>query len=438
MQEILFEYEMHPTTWFYVSSLMMIGIFFKFHRFFSVRNLDLLGLISFTPGLLLMAHRRDELGYVWLFTVGALFLVRLLLDTVMVRRPLLEPNLSAAGLTFTGGALFVFLMTNVITSQTTVGDPEVDFDGSVRLEKVLSLRSSRAGEESSVQHVPGYPAFYAFANGELAAPMADDEVSQTEPRQVLPRRAVATRATAILGHFAVIVAIVLICYRHFDNVQTGVAAVSLYLMLPYVSQMTGRVDHVIPAALVVWAIAAYRRPGVAGALIGLAGGLVFYPLFLLPLWLGFYWRRGAVRFVVGAVVALAVLVLLLAVSCGDLGSFWSELQVMFGATSFSLEYVDGFWEGETYLIPVAAGFLALSVGMGLWPAHKNLGTLLSCSAAVLLSSQFLKTHEGGLYMAWYLPLLVLTIFRPNLEDRVASTAVIEGRRTRGNSSKNGR
>ena len=29
-------------------------------------------------------------------------------------------------------------------------------------------------------------------------------------------------------------------------------------------------------------------------------------------------------------------------------------------------------------------------------------------------------------MAWYLPLLILTIFRPNLEDRVALTQCAEG------------
>lgn len=432
MQEILFEYEMHPTTWFYVSSLMMIGVFFKFHRFFSVRNLDLLGLIAFTPGLLLIAHRKDELGYAWLFTVGAFFLVRLLLDTIMVRRPLLEPNLSAAGLTFTGGALFVFLTANVITNQVTASDAEADFNGSVRLEKVLSPRSSPAGEEDFVQYGPGYPMFQAFVNAAPAALTPDDEVSQAQSRRVLSRL-VATRAAAILGHLAVVVAIVLIGYHHFNNIQTGVAAASLYLMLPYTSQMTGRVDHVIPAALIVSAVASYRRPGAAGALIGLAGGLAFYPLFLLPLWIGFYWRRGAVRFVVGAAVAFAVLVLLLAASSVDLESFWSQLQVMLGATALSLEQTDCFWESETYLVPVAAGFLALCVGMALWPAHKNLGTLLSCSAAVLLSSQFLKTHQGGLYMAWYLPLLVLTIFRPNLEDRVALTTVAESRRTSKNS-----
>jgi len=52
---------------------------------------------------------------------------------------------------------------------------------------------------------------------------------------------------------------------------------------------------------------------------------------------------------------------------------------------------------------------------------------LSCSAAVMLVTQFWHAHQGGIYMAWYLPLLLLTIFRPNLEDRVALTAVNEPR-----------
>ena len=44
---------------------------------------------------------------------------------------------------------------------------------------------------------------------------------------------------------------------------------------------------------------------------------------------------------------------------------------------------------------------------------------MSCTAAVLLGSQFWKAHNGGLYMAWYLPVLLLVVFRPNLENRVA-------------------
>ena len=44
---------------------------------------------------------------------------------------------------------------------------------------------------------------------------------------------------------------------------------------------------------------------------------------------------------------------------------------------------------------------------------------MSCSAAVMLAAQFWHGHGGGLFIAWYAPLLILTIFRPNLEDRVA-------------------
>ncbi len=50
MQEILYEYKMNPTTWVYLASLIMIAVYFKFRRLWSVRNLDLIGLILFAPG----------------------------------------------------------------------------------------------------------------------------------------------------------------------------------------------------------------------------------------------------------------------------------------------------------------------------------------------------------------------------------------------------
>jgi hypothetical protein len=77
-----------------------------------------------------------------------------------------------------------------------------------------------------------------------------------------------------------------------------------------------------------------------------------------------------------------------------------------------------------------AAFLALCCSLALWPAQKNLGTLMSCSAVVLLATQFWVADRGGVYLAWYLPLLLLTIFRPNLEDRVALSVLGEGWRLR--------
>ena len=45
----------------------------------------------------------------------------------------------------------------------------------------------------------------------------------------------------------------------------------------------------------------------------------------------------------------------------------------------------------------------------------------------MVAAQFWHGYGGGLYIAWFLPLLLLTIFRPNLQDRVA-TKVVDGPR----------
>jgi hypothetical protein len=413
MQEILFDYRLNPTTWAYISALMMIGTYFKFQRFWSVRNLDLVGLIAFSPALLLLYYglqkQNTDLiqgGYIWLFTVSGFFLVRLLLDPVMVRRPLLEPNLSAGGLTFTGVSLLIFLMANVITCP-----PE-------RLEHMMAAQAQPA------QASPGYEPFYRFSNSSEQTSTSKDPVQPMAHRQAIIHAA-TTRTVTILAHLALVVGLVWIGFRHFGNIQTGVAAATLYLLTFYTSQFTSQMDHVVPAMLLVWAIAAYRRPVFSGILIGLAGGIIFYPLFLLPLWIGFYVRRGLVRFVFGVALALGLLVGSLYLISPDTAAFLGQVKQMFGWRDPFHVNATGFWQyvDPAFRIPVLAAFVALCLALALWPAQKNLGTLLTCSAAVMLGSQFWHANHGGLYMAWYLPLLVLTIFRPNLEDRVALSAV---------------
>ena len=423
MQEILFGYKLNPTTWAYISSLMVIGVYFKFQRFWSVRNLDLVGLIAFSPGLLLVYHgllkQGPELvraGYIWLFAVGLFFLIRLLLDPMMVRRPLLAPNLSAGGLAFTGAAMLVFLMANVVTCPHE------------RLEFLL------AQQDAAPIPTPCYAPFMTFSNVANEEMVVAAESVPSESRN-LSLHVTTTHAVAILAHLAVVFGMVWIGFRHFDNLHTGVAAATLYLLAFYTSQLTSHVEHVAPAALLVWAVAVYRLPSLAGVLIGLAGGLIFYPLFLLPLWCGFYWRRGAVRFLLGAAAALAMMVIVLAFCSNNFGSFTTQLGGMFGIRNPFTAPLSGFWQyfESVYRIPVAAAFVALCVGLAIWPAHKNLGTLISCSAAVMLATQFWHANQGGLCMAWFLPLLILTIFRPNLEDRVALSAVspMTGRRRTG-------
>ena len=434
MQEILFDYRLNPCTWAYISALMMIGTYFKFRRLWSVRNLDLVGLIAFSPALLLLYYGLDkqvqeparaevliQAGYIWLFVISGFFLVRMLLDPMMVRRPMLEPNLSAGGLTFTGVSLLIFLMANVITCPLE------------RLERRM------ASQEAPSQRNPGFQPFFEFSNSPVPPIIQLSDSSDQENIPVDPSRpeanrkamllTITARAVTIAAHLALVVGMVWIGFRHFGNIHTGVAVASLYLLLPYTAQMTPRVDHVIPAALLVWAVEAYRRPVVAGVFLGLAAGVIYYPLFLLPLWCGFYWRRGLIRFLVGVVSVLLLLSLSLVLTSSSLASFLTQFQQMFGWTSLSLANVVGFWQDAEplYRIPAFAAFVVLCGSLALWPPQKNYGTLLSCSAAVMLGTQFWHAPDGGIYMNWYLPLLLLTIFRPNLEDRVALTAVTESR-----------
>ncbi|MBN2296133.1 MAG: hypothetical protein JXM70_27125 [Pirellulales bacterium] len=422
MQKILFEYYIEPTTWVYLSSLMTIGIYFKFRRFWSIRNVDLMGLIAFAPGLLLVSHNLPQWGYTWLLAVGVAFVVRLLLDSVMVRRPLLEPNLSVDGLTFAAAALLVFLIANIITGTLS----QSDLEAAHRIDELFAKEQSAEGNLDLTQHPPGLPLFFLFStHSDEAFEPPDAEHPEPLPPRAL-KRAIVTRTTAIVAQLAVVLGLVLIGYRHFDSVQTGVAMAALYLLLPYTTQTAPRIDHAVPAALLVWAVEAYRRPFFAGVFLGSAVSVTFYPVFLLPLWCGFYWQRGFFRFLIGTGFMLALIVSSLPFTSTDMGEFWMQLKQMFGAGCLSMEPIAGFWRFHppVYRIPVAATYAVVCFGFALWPHQKNLGTLLSCSATVMLGAQFWNDPRAGIYyMAWFLPLLLLTIFRPNLEDRVALAAV---------------
>lgn len=405
MSEILFQYEqVNPTTWAYLSSLLLVALYFKFSRIWSVRNWDLLGLILFAPALLMvqygMIHGADEprtavveyFGYIWLFAVSGLFLLRLLLDAFMVRRPLLDPNLSVGGLTFLGIALYAFLMANVIT-----GAPDrADVVGSLRAAHLRDLAASDDDLNTLKTHGPGFPLLFFLPHISTHTLMGAEGQQETlvangrdeRPEAVPLVHVVTARVVAILAQLAIVLGMVLVGMRHFDNTKTGVAAAILYLLLPYTAMWTGSVTHALPGALLVWAVVLYRRPLLAGAMIGLAFGTIYYPVFLLPLWIGFYWHRGLWRFLIGVVAMVALLVVALALVTTDIAMFLASAQQMFGLRVPAMDDLSGAWQfwNPIYRIPILAAHVGLSLSMALWPAPKNLGTLLSYSAAVMLGT----------------------------------------------------
>lgn len=486
MGEFLLYYQRpQPATWVYLSSFLVMGLFFMFHRLWSMRNLDIALLLMLSPGLMMVyegrkmryeqnynpagqsaaaqqtnkvasaansasttlvsyktnrpspwlaravesavgtfaiqdemleapsdplpgvnawsADRLEYYGFVWLLGVSVLLLARLLLDTTLVRRPLLEPNLSSGGLTFIGVSLFLFLMANVATS---------------------TIEEQR---NQGPKLGPGYALLNALPDIQTTAEITrSTQIGETEQRQSKLRAAVA-KGISIAANLAIVLGIVAVGYWHFDDTKMGIGAATLYLLLPYTAQMTGRIDHVLPGAMLVWAILLYRFPLLSGGFMGLAAGLTYYPLFLLPLWLSFYWPRGVRRFLGGFATTIALLASLLFWVSGD--QSLEKLQHMFGLLAPAMQDLQGVWGlgwYPSFRLPVLVAFCILSFSFIWWPAQKNLATLMSGTAAVMVAAQFWHGFGGGLYMAWFLPLVLLTIFRPNLDDRVALEVVNSG------------
>lgn len=435
MSELLFQYErVNPTSWAYLSSLLVIALFFKFNRVFCVRNLDLLLVVLLAPGLLCielaLRGRPDvsveRIGYVWLLAVNGLLLARMLYDTSMVRRPLLEPNMTGGGLSFLAASLLLFLTANVIT-----GKPDVsDLRAVQRAEHLRQREASDVEEHTLSTHGPGFTVLLmlpSISTRALSAEPLDD--ADGEPVTMSNRNVITAQAMAITCQLMIVLGMLFIAKDHFGNLQLGLAALTLYLLLPYTALWTGKVTHALPAALLVWTAYFYRRPLVAGSLLGLACGAIYYPFALLPLWTAFYWRRGVGRFAIGVVLTISLLVATLVFTSTDASMFLARLQQMFGIRLPAMEDLSGVWTHWSgwYRVPILLAFLGLSASFAAWPTPKNFATLLSGSAALMLGVQFWHAHSGGLALAWYLPLLLLTIFRPNLEDRIATAVVAPSR-----------
>jgi hypothetical protein len=443
MSEILLHYErVNPTSWAYLSSLLMLALFFKFNRVLSIRNIDLFILISLAPGLLLVQYsfenegfrperslEMQKLGFQWLLAVGLVLTGRLLLDAAMVRRPLLDPNLNAAGLSFLGSSLLFFLMANVVTGKLSRAD------WAPALPAAEVAEGANGEVDTFDTEGPGFWWLYQMpriVTQEVVAGASETqpETEEQQAEQAQEVREITARVMAILSHVMIVLGMVIIGARHFENTTTGIAAATMYLLLPYTALFVGSVKHALPASLLVWAVVLYRRPMLAGIMIGLASGTIYYPIFLLPLWCSFYWERGIKRFLTGVLLSIGVVVLTLALTAGSLDRFYEQLWQLFGVRLPPTKNLQGIWrEGfwnPLYRLPLLFAFCALAISFVVWPVRKTLGTLMSCSAALMVAVQFWHGHHGGIYVAWYLPLLLLTIHRPNLEDRVAATMVSEG------------
>jgi hypothetical protein len=157
-------------------------------------------------------------------------------------------------------------------------------------------------------------------------------------------------------------------------------------------------------------------------LLGLAAGSVFFPLLLFPLWFGFYRGRGAIRFSMSFLLSLVVSLGITGLVLWPREEFSRHLSIALSLSdwqAWKVPHTESIWTGRgwAYRMPVFILYMAFVLLTIFWPTPRNLGQVIAQTAAVVIGVQFWYADQGGLYVLWYLPLLLLLTFRPKLSDR---------------------
>ena len=369
--------------------------------------------------------------YTWsilaLVALAVLLVVRLLFDESLTRRPRLDQNLNPAGLTFLCIPAFAILAIGVFMKPAPVTNVKAIEHGRALLQR----REVEVNRTDVLGDVPAPTETLIAAGGAAMA-----QLSGTLPNSVSVNTGetrntelLVARILVVFAHLVVILGLLYIGRQHFASFQLGVAMSCLYLLLPCTAANVHKLSHVLPAACLIWAIASYRKPAVAGVLLGLACGTLFFAVFLLPLWAVFYGRRGAIRFAVSVLGVVVVLATCLMMISGDADSFFNRVVTSTNWTVYRL-LDDTLTVSQTSVsqlfirIPMAAIFFVMLTAMTVLPRPRNLENLLANSTALVVAAQMWYPDDIGTYVQWYMPLFLLVVFRPRL-DRFMPPDIVE-------------
>lgn len=424
MEIVLRGYEVNEPTWFYLSFLLIVAIFFRFKRVWSLRNLDLLLLLLISPGLLLVGHPLTQsAGYAWLFSCSGLWTLRCLFDGWFDKRPKLEPNLNSQGLLFLTICAFGFLMIRAMREP-----PAETGLAAVREAQALLQQSDLPKAQETSDDLKELLANTGPTTPLITAPVMSTSRSLIDAGVITSRdplsqfslvERITVRMVTILSHVAVLLGLFYIGHRIFSDYLTGLSMATIYLLLPCTAYSVGEINHVLPAAFIVWALAFANQARTSGILLGLACGTMLFPIFTLPIWMAYQPRQKLMQFTLAFFATCGILLTSVYLSSPDTLAFTQQTVGSIDLRLLSFDdqtYQDGFWTQlhPAWRIPVIVSFIVLVIVLTFWPIRKSYEILISHTAAIIVATQFWYPQQGGIYVLWYLPLILLLVFRPKL------------------------
>ncbi len=162
-------------------------------------------------------------------------------------------------------------------------------------------------------HVP----FQILLSPDPVNPVSPDRPNLTSGTPYYLPPAMATQICTIAFHLAGVLALFLAA-RRLADARVAWGLVCLYCGSLAIIGIGGREDqvagitfvsHVAPASMTLLAFAALKSPALSGTLLAMSTGVGFYPAFMAPAWLGFYWNDVArrTRFAIGFGLAAAII-----------------------------------------------------------------------------------------------------------------------------------
>jgi len=430
----------NPFVWIAFCVLFLVGLA-DLRRPFSLRNLDLVVLLSFSVslaffnrgevfrsvplvypplayllarGIWVGARRRGPPLHstwpVWVLACAAVFLAGFRIG-LNVESPRGVIDVGLAG---------VIGANRIVNGEAPYGHMPVrgdlepcgpeDADGDVRDRIQTNGRCESANEHGDtygpVSYAAYIPAYLAFGwSGKWDS---------------LP----AAHATSIAFDLLTMLGLVLVGMR-FGGARLGSALAFGWAAYPFTAYaLNANTNDTIMPALLVWGFWLVSSPWARGAAVGLAGWTKFGALLLLPLW-ATYPRlrlRDVVRFLVAFAVASAAALGVLLLEPG----LWTAAQNFWHRTigyqagrhsAFSL------WDWGQYhargipdlapVKPVLSGFaVALALAVAFVPRRKGPVELAALTAAVLIAFQLPLTHWFYLYLPWVVPFVLLWLLLP--------------------------